>query len=109
MFFFIYVSSNLSNEVFQFSKAGYKYYTSYYLLKLLYKIHPVVWEGPCEYIVGVPSPSIKESESLYQGERQYILVFDTENRKQLQRMTTESGISVRGSYKFNGSREDSED
>ena len=38
-------SSNLSNVVFQISKSGYKYYTSYSLLKLQFKIHHAEQEG----------------------------------------------------------------
>ena len=43
IFFRFMASSDLSIAVFKISKCGYKYYTSYSLLKLLYIIHPVVW------------------------------------------------------------------
>ena len=47
-------SLNISNAVFQISKSGYKHYTSNKFLKVLLKIHPVVWAGSCVmYIVGV--------------------------------------------------------
>ena len=65
--------------MFQTSNPGYNYYTSYSLLKLLFKIHPIVGEGP-QWVQ-------------LQGEQLYI---DTE--KQLLRMGTESGTSVRVSY-----------
>ena len=47
-------SFNLSNAVFQISKSGYKYYTRYKFLKVLFIIHPVVRAVSCVmYIVGV--------------------------------------------------------
>ena len=59
LFFLFLISSNLSNVVFQISKSGYKYYTSYSLLKLQFKIHPVVWVGSCVmFIEGLLNPTI---------------------------------------------------
>ena len=60
IFLKIFIYSNLSNVVFQISMPEYQNF-----LKLLFKIHPVVWAGPLLEVLSLLLPA----------EQLYIIVF----------------------------------
>ena len=87
-FLLFFVPSNLSKVELQISMSGYKYYTSYSLLKLLFKIHPLFGQVLCDVHCGSP-------ESHYCLECSCRCRYLTK-KQQLQGIATESGTSVRG-------------